>query len=172
MNTFISITNLAVNDMNDNPINEIPPLQSTVRASDFTNDSIPPILMQFNLDLSNETLTLKFSETVRVRTLDLSSFSLQSTPNETSSTKCVQLTGGISQSFDYHTVEVQLNTPDLNEIKRITDLATSKDNVYLSALFYAVEDMNMNPIEEAMLEVEKNIPARITSRLEVLLTGT
>jgi len=27
-------------------------------------------------------------------------------------------------------------------------------------------------IEEAMLEVEKNIPARITSRLEVLLTGT
>ena len=147
-NTFISITSSAIDDMNDNPVNEIPPLRSTVRASDFTDDSIPPRLLQFNLDLSNETLTLKFSETVRVSTLYMNSFFLQSTPNETSSTQCVQLTGGISQSFDYHIVEVQLNTPDLNEIKRITDLATSRDNVYLSALLQAVEDMKGNPLVE------------------------
>ena len=149
-NTFISITSSAIDDINGNPVNEIPSLRSTVRASDFTDDSKPPELMQFNLDLSNETLTLKFSETVRVNTLDISSFSLQSTPNETSSTTCYQLTGGIGQSFNYHTVEVQLNIPDLNEIKRLTDLATSKDDVYLSALLHAVEDMNGNPLVEVL----------------------
>ncbi|XP_065886866.1 uncharacterized protein [Dysidea avara] len=156
-NTFLSITRMAIADMNGNQVNEISPSQATLQATNVNRDTIPPRLLEFNLDLTREILTLKFSETVRVSTIVMSLFSLQSTPNETSSTICVPFTGGIARSQNYHVIDMELTMTDFNEITRITGVATSEENTYLSAMAHAIEDMSGNPL----VAVPKSTPVSI-----------
>ena len=87
----------------------------------------------------------------------MSLFSLQSTPDETNSTICVPFTGGIARSQNYHIIDMELTMADFNEIARITGVATSEHNTYLSAMAHAIEDMSGNPL----VAVPKTTPASV-----------
>ena len=135
--TYISITDRLVVDMNFNPVIAIDALNVT----NYRNDTTAPRLVAFDLDLSNDTLLLTFSETVRVGTLNFGSIVFQNRLN----TEQYKLTAGdILEPYDDIIVEIQLNNTDLNEIKKREDLATDGNNTYISIDMYLIEDMNAN----------------------------
>jgi len=77
-NTFLSITEDAVTDASGNKLTPIPSLNAT-RVTNYTEDSTPPDLVSFNVDLNMGQLILRFSETVNASTISLPSFTFQDT---------------------------------------------------------------------------------------------
>lgn len=87
------------------------------------------------------------------------------------------VTDGFQQSL-YSKLAALVSKPILNSIHRKTDPRRHNGASLLGLRGIVIKSHGSadrlsfaHAIEEAMLEVEKNIPARITSRLEVLLTG-
>lgn len=145
-NSYISVTNFTVVDMNDNPVQSVPD-SLAIRVQNFTEDNTPPVLYQFDLDLNLGLLTFNFSETVDAMTFNITQFTLLST-------------GNVSDTFtqSYTLIEENLVTGDgieiiqsllyldLNSIKSIGDLGTSMEDTYLSITEMAIQDMNSNPV--------------------------
>ena len=149
-NTFISITAALVRDMNLNPVNEISSVNASM-VSQFTEDRIPPTLVSFNLDLNDEILMLTFDETVNVSSLNFSGLTLLS--NSTSlPEEFWSLNGGdpplhsYSLSPNQPVIVIEIGYNDINEIKRLSLLATSNQSSYLSIAPAAILDMNNNPV--------------------------
>ena len=152
-NTFLSFGSSLVQDMNTNPVIEETsgdPLQVAV----FEEDVIPPALLSFDLDLTTEVLTLSFSETVDPSLLDLAGITLQQDENVdpddvfAAAERAYQLTGGsifIENLFD-PVLRINLTNVDLNNIKRLFNLATEEDNTFLSFASSLIMDMNANPV--------------------------
>jgi len=70
-NTYLSLTAQALNDMNNNAvvaINALTPLQ----AQRFTDDRLAADLVEFDLNMDTALLTLVFSETMNVTSIDVS----------------------------------------------------------------------------------------------------
>ena len=144
-NTFVSLPMTTVQDMNYNyltPINTSVPQQ----VASFYPDLNPPKLVRFDLDLSTEILLLTFSEVVNASTINLQQFTLQGTFNASNQKNSYTLTAG-AFSFNYSTqVAILLSRNDLNEIKRLNNLATSVSNTFLTITSSALRDMNMNKV--------------------------
>ena len=124
--------------MNSNSVVEIKK-SSGFCVCNFTEDKTGPVMETFDLDLDSDTLTLQFSETVNVSTLLITGFTLSN-----SSTAKYTFKEGAIQPENSHIVAVNMTALDLNEIKRLTSLAISKETSYLSALAGSVKDMNGN----------------------------
>ena len=134
---YISITEELVVDMNGNPVLFIDGLNVT----DYVNDTTSPILLGFDLDLTSNTLTLTFSETVWVSTLNFNSITIQ---NERNNQQHQLMSGEILTLYDDTIVVIELNNTDLNEIKKMENLATHNNNTYISINMYLIQDMNTN----------------------------
>lgn len=144
-NTFLSLPASTVQDMNFNylvPINASAPQQ----AASFYPDLNPPKLVRFDLDLTREVLLLTFSKVVNTSTLNLLQFTLQGTFNATSQMNSYTLTAGTFPLIYSTQVTVSLAHNDLNEIKRLNNLATSVSNTFLTITSSAMRDMNMNRV--------------------------
>lgn len=141
--TFLSITTNAIADMNSNLVEAIP-TSNALEASGFDRDSIPPELTGFSLNLTSDLLTLSFSETVLVSSHSLDQYTLQSSEDAEAASQVYSLTGGLSQPNDYHVVSVELSVADLNEVKRLRELATNNTNTYLTVSAGAITDMSGN----------------------------
>ena len=74
--TFVSLQEGVATDAAGNRVSEVPSNNATA-VSNYTEDSSPPRLMSFNVDLDRGRITFRFSETVDNRTFELSSFTLQ-----------------------------------------------------------------------------------------------
>ena len=84
-----------------------------------------PVLLNFTLNLTSETLQLTFDETIDVFSINITQFTLQNTSSEPLLSSHT-LTEGNSAILVYSPlVTIQLATYDLNEVKRFTDLGTS-----------------------------------------------
>ena len=143
-NTFISITSGLVHDMNGNPIVAIP---NGIQTSSFYGDFVRPELNFFSLDLTKEVLTLTFTETVDYTTAYLSGITLQHRRDHVgSSVEDWTLTGGVISPIYSSILTVQLSINDLNNIKRIVELATSISSTYLRLTWLFIRDMNNNSI--------------------------
>ena len=144
-NTFISLPATTVQDMNLNylaPVNVSVPQQ----VASFYPDLNPPRLVRFDLDLTREVLLLTFSKVINASTLNLPQFTLQGTFNATNRMNSYTLTAG-TFSTNYSTqVAVHLDRSDLNEIKRLNNLATSVSNTFLTMTTAAVRDMYANKV--------------------------
>jgi len=68
-NTYINFTSNTISDMEGNAVLEIPP-EEEVSVHIFTPDGARPTLRAFDFDLTLEVLTLYFSETVNIATLN------------------------------------------------------------------------------------------------------
>ena len=144
-NTFISLPATTVQDMNFNyltPVNVSAPQQ----VASFYPDLNPPRLVRFDLDLTRDVLLLTFSKVINASTLNLLQFTLQGTINATGLRNSYTLTAG-TFSLNYSTqVTVYLDHSDLNEIKRLNNLATFMGNTYLTITSAAVRDMYANKV--------------------------
>ena len=144
MNIFISYGQAFLVDMNNNPV--VP--ESDTIADMFVPDTVKPELLFFHLDLDEGLLHLTFSETVRVLSLNATSFVfLNQSGNYTfASSSYYRLTEGGSQSSDGPEITLNISTSDLNNIKRISNLATEEDDTYLLVETSGIQDMNQNRI--------------------------
>ena len=141
--TYIAISSTLVSDMKLNPVIPIPasrPLQVTT----YTQDTTSPILESFDLDMNLGVLTLSFSETINPKTLDLSQFALQHAQDVVDPQLVHILTGGVVNGDPSPWIAVNLTDTDLNEIKRLVDLATHEGNTYLRLAAAGIQDMNGN----------------------------
>ena len=107
-------------------------------------DITRPELISFDLDLSQNELTLAFSEPVDASTFDPSAAVIQSTSS--SPTESLTLTTqSMAQGSNAATMVVELNE-DANLLKAMSLLATSTHNTYLSFSQMLIQDLFGNPI--------------------------
>ena len=153
-NTFVSITANFIEDMNANLIRPIEP-SSPLNVTTYTPDLTPPFLLEFDLDMDAANLTLYFSETVNVDSLNVSAITLQST--ETFSLRVTEFHtlndfprpfGSHSNSQNGPTIVIEIGETDLNAIKFLTQLAQDEFSTYISFSSYAIQDMNGNSVVE------------------------
>ena len=155
-NTFLTLSFGAVVDMNGNEIEAIDPLEA-VASVNVTMDFTSPSLDSSVLNLSDDILTLTFSETVNVMTFTPSAIVIQSTTNIADG-DYYQLTGGNIPSGNNHIVIITLTRSDANEIKRLERVAVSASTTFLSFSSNLVSDLNRNAIES----VQNNSATQIT----------
>ena len=140
-NTFITITNATILDMNMNAVVAVMPSEG-LQVRIFIPDTTPPQLVYFDLNLNSEQLILVFTETVDRMTLMISEFTLLND----NSTTFYTLNDSTSPSDDEYIIVIQLGIDDVNNIKRDLNLAVSNDTTYLDLTEYAIQDMNNNSI--------------------------
>ena len=142
--TYIAFSSNLITDMNNNSIEAIPDT-SAKQAATFYPDETRPFLISYTLNLTSELLMLSFSETVQTDALNIKYLTFSSL-NSTDSTSYTLTEGQITPTYDTLVV-IQLNTIDLNEIKKFTDLLTSYNDSYLSFQASLISDTSGNPVE-------------------------
>lgn len=105
-----------IQDMAGNSIRTIA-LPMAVMSSSFMQDTTRPILQSFDIDLTEEVLTLHFDETVNFKSLNVSRITLQADFNISSPMAFYTLTGGAISAMDDTTIRINLITNDLNQLK-------------------------------------------------------
>ena len=151
-NTFVSITNNTVSDMNGNKVNAITPEQA-IGVDSFGSDDISPKLASFDLNLNTSQLHLTFDETVNVSSLRLSAITLLSS-NSSSPAQKWSLNAGLPPDYSYSDstdgpeVLIHLGVYDTNEIKRLALLAISNTTTFISITPQAISDMTGNSVQE------------------------
>ena len=161
-NTFLSVTENTVDDMNRNRIVEIP-FTNAIQVRYFTPDGLPPTLMGFNLDMDSALLELSFSEAVNSASLNVSEIRLQGSAGAMSDHHT--LTPGKSPNFtltrseNVAVITVEIGSYDMNAIKLLFNVATSKSTTYLSLTANTVLDM----IGNRVVEVSTNNARQVTS---------
>ena len=142
--TFVSITSDFIVDMNGNPVEPIVN-SSAFQVTNFTKDEINPQIESFDLNMNVGIITLSFSEVVSYSTIRPQQLTLYAS-NDTSNTTMYSLTGGYVVPSDDTILVLFFNSTDLNEIKRLTELAISNETTFLSLTNLTVEDTFFNPI--------------------------
>uniref|UniRef100_A0A1X7V1F8 Uncharacterized protein n=1 Tax=Amphimedon queenslandica TaxID=400682 RepID=A0A1X7V1F8_AMPQE len=167
-NTYLSYSSLAVLDMIGLPV--VARLSNDpLQVDNYTQDTVAPLLSYFTLDLSNNTLTLTFTESVNSLSLVPTEISIQSEQSFTNDTSYVVLSSVIP-SPNSHIIILELNNTDLNDIKAYLDLATTEDNTYITLSSDAIKDMNNNSIDPIFSsfaqEAQRLIPDSVPPQLE------
>ena len=117
-----------------------------VQADVYSEDQVEPVLVSYHLDIDAGMLYLTFSETVRTGTFHSESISLQN--SNSSDSVSYTILNGTTSDPNQPEVAVVLSDYDLNNIKRILDLATTANDTYLAIRSTAIDDMNGNNISE------------------------
>ena len=139
-NSTFLVLDLSVKDIANNPV-EVITSDNALKATSFVQDTTPPRLDNFDFDLMNGVLTLRFDETVNATSI-LPNLIQFTNINETLT---YTLTDGSSITLYSTSVVFNLSAFDHNGIKAIDGLANLMENTYINLLFGALRDMNMNP---------------------------
>jgi len=140
--TFLSAVSSAFKDMNDNLVEDISE-SNAQPATKFASDTTDPKVDNFDIDLTLETLTIYFSESVETTSLKTTSLTLQSSgKNFKESFTLTSLS--VTKSAPGPVAVVELHTLDLNVIKNLTGLATQGSDTFLRFATGAVADMTDN----------------------------
>ena len=143
-NTFLTLTEETIEDMNGNGLTAIADM-SAVGVRSFTPDRTKPQVVAFSLDLTNGNLTLTFSETVRASTFSPQDLSIQA-GLFTGGLNRYTLTGGSWELNDSTEIELQLSFEDLNSLKQLEQIATRRENTFIVHTSNLVDDMNGNDV--------------------------
>ena len=146
--SHLSVSSLAFSDPAGN---EIQPVLSTaaMRAAVFIDDLTGPRLLNYTLNITGETILFTFDDPVNVASLNPTEITLQSVPDSSDAESVsYTLTSGTAVNIDNYEVQLNINRVDLNEIKARTNLATERNNTYLSALGTTVSDLFGNPLQQ------------------------
>ena len=155
-----SLLYLTMDAVRDNANNRVSPIGvcDAPRARDFVHDTTRPELVSFDMDMDNGRLVLTFSETVRiVDSLDVTQITLQATlgrPNDPLLSYTLTHSGPFpssSMDADSRVVPIMLGFTDLNAIKYRSELATSRNDTYVSITDLTVLDLPGNPVESGTI---------------------
>ena len=117
------------------------------QATTFIRDQIPPVLLNYTLNINEGLLTLYVNEILDLESFQPSGFILQSAVN--SSGDAYALTGGVAQFAtppESYIVEISLSEEDINGLKMTVGVATDLTNTYLSLTDGAISDPGNNSI--------------------------
>eukprot|EP00912_Choanoflagellata_sp_UC4_P001873 UC4_evm1s1203 len=131
--------------------------KSFVTCEKFNEDTTPPSLIDFSVDINSRSLIFKYDESIRADTFNPTTLRLQNSAK--GSVSVYRLTGGIVKQIDSTHLQVVMTEIDMNEIKYKPLLFSNAENTHLStlsALGPTVLDMNGNPA--------KNIDVGIKAR--------
>ena len=142
MNTYILFTNKFIIDMAGN---DIIPQYSPVMVTQYLADITSPNLINYNLDMNIGQLLLTFDDVLRVNTLDAQYLELQ---NERFNPSANQLlsSASITSSPNGYIVNISLSFNDINSIKMLNNLATSKFDTYLAMRSETISDTAGVPV--------------------------
>jgi len=154
--SFVSFTSSFLSDIEGNAVVAIP-VTSAFMANSYTIDTSPPVILGFDLSLNafvteggvmlqSAQLTLSFSETVHLASLNAAGIVIQS--SHTSAATSVTLTGQqeVVSTLNSNTVVFKLVRADANAIKAIRTLAKAGSNTFLSAPSSIIKDQYGNSV--------------------------
>ena len=141
-NTYIVIPSAAFQDLSTNAIVAIPDTNA-LQASVFSDDFAPPVFTSFVFDLNRGTMLLTFSESIQISTFNYTGFTLRSSRSLMATEYA--FTGGDTDTRSGNVINFLITSNDLNNIKALTDLATSSSNTFLSISTNTFEDTSGNP---------------------------
>ena len=157
--TYMSILAQFVSDVFHNPVQTIS-VSSALLVTDYFPDRIAPQLERFFFNMTQETITLYFSETVQSNSLNTTQLTLLSFPSLFSTKVTLHQTSSLYG--DDFIIVFPLDFDDLNLLKRYTDLATSEFDTFISITSSLIRDMNDNYIssinESRALRVDSFYP--------------
>ena len=142
--TFLTIASSAVVDTTGNNVSPIP-LSNALQVQTYTQDNMGPMLLNFDLDMDGVILTLEFSETVNVSSIDFSAITIINLKEPFPD--MYSLMSGKTLSDNGPVVHIQILETDEDNLKRIVGLATSENNTYISITYLMVSDMDNNPVD-------------------------
>ena len=143
LSTHISLPVGAVFDFAGNPLVNIPPSDGRVVQQLIPDNTIPMLLM-FDLDINTGTFTLEFDNVMNPDRLDPTAITIQDAALATVS---YRLTGGSTNSRPDYIIEMNITANDLNEIKRITGIATNDSNTYITIDAHLIDSFGGTLIE-------------------------
>ena len=145
--TYITLAAFTIDDHRGTDVIAITDTKA-LQALYVVEDTTPPELLSFDLDLDSSMLFLTFSDSINLNTFNSSGLSLQNQESVMEVTDYYDLTGGSvwRSPLDASVLEVSITEDDLNEIKKNTLLATSEFTTYLSAVTETAEDAASNPL--------------------------
>ena len=146
-NCFIAFFDTAFADTAGNEVISINDTNA-MQVGVFTVDRTPPRLVLFtSFDLDAGLLTLQFSETVRVSTLDITALSLDQFP--TTDLSRYTLSGGsMVLGSDRDFIAIQLSTEDLNGLKETGGVCFGAFSCWVRFPSNLIEDITMNNVIE------------------------
>lgn len=142
--TWLTMDNSTALDMSDNPVVPIVNNFDAEPVSSYTADTTSPYLVNFTLDLTLEVLRLTFSETVDASSVNSTQFTLLNAPTDPAPHNYTLTSESTVISSHGPVINISLSDYDLNEIKRLTGLATSPSDTYLSLTESAALDRSGN----------------------------
>ena len=149
--TFIFLSSLTIDDTFGNPIVEIQP-EEVVMVMAYIDDTIDPLLEDFDLDMNTGTLTLSFTETVNTSSLDTSGITFYNAMTPALTSQTYTLSGDfVSVSNHSDVIDIVLTNDDLNELKVRQMLATEQSNTFLRITRATILDMNFNRVRDPIV---------------------
>ncbi|KAL5489581.1 hypothetical protein EMCRGX_G018691 [Ephydatia muelleri] len=127
-NTYIFFPSVLVSDIFGNPVVPIG-RNSALQASEVSTATVPPMLVQFDCNMNNGTLTLVFDEVVDINTFIAAQLALQN--SRLNSISSYTLTTSYTISTMSNVVIVQLSSTDLNAVK-LGNICLSQSTCYIS----------------------------------------
>ena len=167
-NTYISLTENTISDIAGNPV--LPHhLSDFNRVSTFTGDTAPPMLLRFDIQISQGILSLTFDEPVVAASFDVTRIAVQdkqSNPNITWT-----LTGGYLSNENGVVMNITLTNSDLDQIRSIL---VSQSTLFITLNNNAVVDLNGSsnvPVSsETALEITFNYNPLVLSYFTIDMT--
>ena len=147
-NTYLSLSSTAFHDMNRNQLIPVMTDMNISQATRVKQDTTPPRIVFFDLNMTSEVLSLTFNEVVNGDTFHVQSITIQALPYTplVSILDWYTLTGEDGVHSDDYIINVQLTITDLNALKYLTQVATSLNTTYLSFSDSLVKDMHDNSV--------------------------
>eukprot|EP00729_Bicosta_minor_P004714 gene4714-23313_t len=146
-NTFLSLSDLAALDMNNNAVEEISETEALkVTASEFIADASPPTLLSYSLNMNTGDLKMTFSEPIETDSVQPTGISFQQSETKGNG-QSYTLKDGTVSTVDSTNIDIVLKALDLNALKSLSNLATADSSTYITIDKDALEDMSSNGID-------------------------
>ena len=156
-NTFISLVPNFIQDLTLNQIVAISP-SSPIQAAGIQDDTLPPSLLQFSLNLNNGILRLDFSERVVLSTFNATAITLQNEEVVGLTTTMITLNGGTPTLVGTSQVELQLLNEDLNRIKLAPNFGTTVLNTFINLPSEVISDTSGTPLVPVVDNAQGIVP--------------
>ena len=170
--TYILIDVGTVLDMNDNPNQPVRDGEA-IQVSNIIEDTSPPHLRYFDLNLNDNFLILKFSEAVFPDSLNISTITLLSAPSSIDTIPFDQDSRVFRREFD-SLLYIQFTTANEEEIKDTSrEIAKSPETTFLAIESAAAEDYFgfnvMNISEENAIQVRQYFEGQFCILLDIVM---
>jgi len=144
LNGYVRLTAAAAKDTSNNAVNAVADGSARV-VRNYNEDRTAPVLTAFALNMSDVTILLTFSETVRLSTIDPTQVGIQGRIDAVSPDSFL-LRGGQVVSLSYTVVKILIMDDDIVPILLVLGNSPSASTTFIVIASAFIQDMNKNAI--------------------------